>query len=82
MMESEVMKMVDFKKIRRLRRARDLSQAELGARVGYDSWSSVQKLEKGMVDLPVSRLEKLATALGVAVAELLIPEETKSVSHQ
>ena len=82
MMEREVMKMIDFKKIRRLRRAQDLSQAELGARVGYDSWSSVQKLEKGMVDIPVSRLEKLATALGVPVTELLIPEDTKSVSHQ
>ena len=64
--------MINFKKIRQLRRMQDISQRELAARVGYSSQNSLHKLEKGKTDLPTSRLEKIASVLGVSVSELLI----------
>ncbi len=40
-----------------------LSQEELAQRMGYRSKSSITKLEKGINDLPQSKVEELATAL-------------------
>ena len=40
-----------------------LSQEELAQRMGYRSKSSITKLEKGINDLPQSKVEELAAAL-------------------
>lgn len=48
-----------------------LSQEELAARMGYRSKSSITKLEKGVNDLPQSKLEELAKALETTPAYLL-----------
>ena len=40
-----------------------LSQEELAQRMGYRSKSSITKLEKGINDLPQSKVEELAQAL-------------------
>ena len=48
----------------RLRREQlGLSQEELARRMGYRSRSSITKLEKGINDLPQSKVEELAQAL-------------------
>ena len=48
----------------RLRREQlGLSQEELARRMGYRSRSSITKLEKGINDLPQSKVEELAPAL-------------------
>lgn len=48
----------------RLRREQlGLSQQELARRMGYRSRSSITKLEKGINDLPQSKVEELAQAL-------------------
>ena len=60
--------MVDYTKIRRLRRAKKMSQAEL---IGYRSVCSVSILERGQAGSPLSRVEKIARALGVEVAQML-----------
>ena len=67
--------MVDYRKIRQLRRMMDLSQKEFAVRIGYSSQNSLHKLERGMIDLPASRLEKIARVLHVSVEELLIPDK-------
>lgn len=41
-----------------------LSQEELAQRMGYRSKSSITKLEKGINDLPQSKVEELAAAFG------------------
>ena len=48
-----------------------LSQEELALRMGYRSKSSITKLEKGINDLPQSKVEELAAALETTPAYLL-----------
>lgn len=48
-----------------------LSQEELAQRMGYRSKSSITKLEKGINDLPQSKVEELAQALKTTPAALL-----------
>ena len=56
----------------RLRREQlGLSQEELARRMGYRSRSSITKLEKGINDLPQSKVEELAAALETTPAYLL-----------
>ena len=50
-----------------------LSQEELAQRMGYRSKSSITKLEKGINDLPQSKVEELAAALETTPAYLLGP---------
>ena len=67
--------MVNYRKIRQLRRMMDLTQKEFAVLVGYSSQNSLHKLERGMIDLPASRLEKIANVLQVSVEDLLLPDE-------
>ena len=67
--------MVNYRKIRQLRRMMDLTQKEFAVLVGYSSQNSLHKLERGMIDLPASRLEKIAKVLQVSVEDLLLPDE-------
>ena len=56
----------------RLRREQlGLSQQELARRMGYRSRSSITKREKGINDLPQSKVEELAQALETTPAALL-----------
>ena len=56
----------------RLRREQlGLSQQELARRMGYRSRSSITKQEKGINDLPQSKVEELAQALETTPAALL-----------
>ena len=59
------------RRIRHRREELGLSQAELADRMGYRSKSSITKLEKGVNDLPQSKLEELAAALQTTSAWLL-----------
>lgn len=58
-------------RVRQRREELGLSQEELADRMGYRSKSSITKLEKGVNDLPQSKLEELATALETTPAWLL-----------
>ncbi len=59
------------RRIRQRRNELGLSQEELADRMGYRSKSSITKLEKGVNDLPQSKLEELAAALDTTPAWLL-----------
>ena len=60
----------------RLRREElGLSQEELAQRMGYRSKSSITKLEKGINDIPQSKVEELAAALQTTPAYLMGWEE-------
>ena len=52
-----------------------MTQDELAARSGYTSRSSINKIEKGLVDLPKSKIEAIAHALGTTPLYLLFGEE-------
>lgn len=58
--------------IRRVRKAKALTQAQLGQRVGLPQ-SHISKIEKGVVDLQLSSLAEIARALDLEVK--LIPRQ-------
>lgn len=66
--------MVNYRKIRSLRRANNWSQAEFALAVGFRSLCSVSRLERGRCDLSLSRLEQIARVLQVPVIELITPQ--------
>lgn len=48
-----------------------LSQRELAARLGYNDHTTLTRIEAGKVDLPQSRIEKIAEVLDVSIGYLL-----------
>lgn len=58
-------------KIRQARIKANLTQDDLAKMVGYTSRSSINKIEKGLVDLPRSKLIKISNALGVTPSYLM-----------
>jgi transcriptional regulator with XRE-family HTH domain len=57
-------------RVRELRERKGWSQAELGRRAGVHH-SIVNRAERGVTDLSLSTLDKLATALGVSPRSLI-----------
>lgn len=57
--------------IREKRIERGLSQDELAQQCGYKSRSSINKIEKGVYDLPLPKVKTLADALGIDPAILI-----------
>ena len=62
-------------RIRRLRLLKAMTQDDLAKKVGYTSRSSINKIEKGMVDLPRSKIVELAEALDTTASYLMGWEE-------
>lgn len=62
-------------RIRILRLKNRFTQDELAQKVGYTSRSSINKIEKGLVDIPQSKIAELAEALGVTPTYILFGDE-------
>lgn len=62
-------------RIRALRKQLGLSQRELAARLGYNDHTTLTRVEAGKVDLPQSRIAKVAEVLGVTPGYLMGWEE-------
>lgn len=60
-----------YKNIRKYRQQRKLTQAQLAKMTGYTDRSSIAKIEKGVVDIPQSKIELFAQVLGVTAGELM-----------
>lgn len=60
-----------YKNIRRLRKELKMSQDELAKLTGYGDRSSIAKIEKGIVDMPQSKIIQFAKVLGVTPGELM-----------
>ena len=59
-----------YSNIRKCRKALGLTQQELADSMGYER-SSIAKIEKGQVDLPLSKIEEFSEKLAVPLPELL-----------
>ena len=57
--------------IRYFRKLRNLSQDKIAKRLGYKSFTTIQKWETGMADPPVGKLYELADILHVSIMDLL-----------
>ena len=62
-------------RIRHLRKQQKLTQEQLAQKTGYTSRSSINKIEKGLVDLPQSKISEIAEALETTPAYLMGWEE-------
>lgn len=69
-------------KIKLLRLEKGLSQAELAKAAGYDSRSSISKIEKGESDPSQKMLIKIANALDVKPSDLISDGDMESIEHQ
>ena len=65
--------------IRRFRRLRDLSQEDIAKKLGYKSFTTIQKWETGMAEPPVGKLYELADILHVNIMELLGEEPDNNI---
>lgn len=54
-----------------------MTQEELALKVGYKTKSAINKIEKGLRDLPQNKIVMFAEALGTTPAVLMGWEETK-----
>lgn len=57
--------------IKNYREKSGMSQEELAKLVGYKNRTSIAKIEAGKIDLPLSKIELFADALGVTPTELM-----------
>ena len=60
-----------YTNIRNYRKLRKMSQERLAELAGYTDRSSIAKIEKGLVDLPQSKIVDIAKALNVSPGELM-----------
>lgn len=60
-----------YRNIKKFRTQNEMSQAELAKLTGYTDRSSIAKIEKGLVDLSLIKIEAFADALGVDPGELM-----------
>lgn len=70
-MEPEEAKTIVGRNVRRLRESRGLTQEDLAHLAGLHP-PGIGRLERGAVDPRASTLVRVANALGVAVADLLV----------
>ncbi|MCX5717158.1 MAG: helix-turn-helix domain-containing protein [Nitrospirae bacterium] len=66
--------------IRIVRKAAGLSQMELAEMVGI-SYQQIQKYEKGVSEISVSRLSQIAHALNIPLSRFVLDEERMMVSE-
>ena len=66
-------------RIKNLRKKLNLTQEELAQKSGYTSRSSINKVEKGLVDLPRSKIIEIAEALHTTPGYLMGWEEDSNI---
>lgn len=66
--------------IRIVRKAAGLSQMKLAEKVGI-SYQQIQKYEKGVSEISVSRLSQIAHALNIPLSRFVLDEERMMVSE-
>lgn len=64
--------------VKRLRLYHDMTMQELADRCGYSSRATINKIEKGEINVTQSKMKALATALGVSPVELIGDNEDKA----
>lgn len=60
-----------YKNIKKRRLELGITQSELAKELGYADKSMIAKIEKGSVDLPLSKIELFANALNINPGELM-----------
>lgn len=61
-----------YKNIRARRMQLGITQRELAQKCGYKDHTTINKIEKGQVDITFERLKQIATALDTTVINLIL----------
>lgn len=67
--------------IRTRREVLGLSQEELAVASGYSNRSSITKIENGNIEVPISKLEKIANVLNMHLVDFF-PHDNHKITHQ
>ena len=67
-----------YENIRNRRNELKMTQTELALKTGYSDKSMIAKIEKGTVDLPISKIDEFAKALHISPGDLMGNPEKKS----
>lgn len=59
------------RKIRTLRKSIGITQQQLAEKVGYNNRSMITHIEKGIINLPETKIREIAKALNVSLSDLL-----------
>ena len=78
----EVAVMTIYERIKSLRLALGMSQAELAKKVGYEGRSAISKVENGERDISQSMIEQYAKALNVSPTYLLYGDSYDEINDQ
>ena len=54
-----------YENIKRRRNELNMTQTELAQKTGYSDKSMIAKIEKGVVDIPISKIDEFAKALHI-----------------
>lgn len=68
-------------RIKERRQLLRMTQEELAIRSGYTSRSSINKIERGLVDLPRSKIIAIAEALGTTASYILFGDEQEEIEN-
>lgn len=70
-----------YVRIKARRRELGMTQKELAKRCGYKDHTTINKMENGLVDMPLGRLRQIANALDMSFDELILgaPQKTSNV---
>lgn len=60
-----------YKNIKKYRLEMNITQQELAEKAGYKDKSMIAKIEKGLIDLPQSKIEKFAEIFNVSQSDLM-----------
>lgn len=60
-----------YENIKKRRLELDMTQAELAQKCGYKDHTTINKIEKGLVDISIGRLKQIAEVLQIDPIELL-----------
>jgi group I intron endonuclease len=71
---------VNFSKIRRLRKERGMTQRDLAEKIGHGHKSEVCKIETGAVKCTLDMLNRIAGALGCSPLSLILIQEIEEVN--
>lgn len=69
-------------RIKEFRTRRNMTQDELAIKCGYQSRSTINKIEVGKNDIPLSKVFVIADALEISVTQLLSIDATEAIVGQ
>ena len=66
-----------YMNIKKRRKEIGMTQKELADKCGYTDHTTINKIEKGLVDITFKRLEQIADALDTTIIQLIMGDDLR-----